>query len=346
MMKKISIKLLSALAIILFIAVTPMVVLATNENISVVNSQENEYIIYIKDYTDKKFKYAFTSIEKENLQQMDLSYINSIPDGLGNQTALLNLNAKTYEKLKSGTIYMWAKDENEKLILDGLQLDLESSFTKENLDLVEKTTKRIQVEVATSKDITDSTKPVREEDIDGVKETAKAGYLKITDNKNSKYYYQRVKTLDSVEYAKLMDLAEEMNKDYDKANMYEKVQLAERFYNQYSKLINKADWQEVTDLTVKQPESTEQSNGVGDKYIVLLKKVDKDGATTTDAQFLQEYYDYEPNVKKEQIVTQETTKLPITYDSIVLIIVLAVVLIALVAVFIRMKKLNKKDETE
>ena len=34
------------------------------------------------------------------------------------------------------------------------------------------------------------------------------------------------------------------------------------------------------------------------------------------------------------------------YDSIVLIIVLAVVLIALVVVFIRMKKLNKKDETK
>lgn len=346
MMKKTSIKLLSVLAIILFIAVTPMVVLATNENVSVVKSQENEYIIYIKDYTDKKFKYAFTSIEKENLQQMDLFYINSIPDGLGNQTALLNLNAKTYEKLKSGTIYMWAKDENEKLILDGLQLDLKDVLTKENLDLVEKTTKRIQVEVAISKDIIDSTKPVREEDIDGVKETAKAGYLKITDNKDSKYYYQRVKTLDSVEYAKLMDLAEEMNQDYDKANMYEKVQLAEKFYSQYSKLINEADWQKVTDLTVKQPESTEQSNGVGDKYIVLLKKVDKDGITTTDAQFLQEYYDYEPNVKKEQIVTKETAKLPITYDSIVLIIVLAVVLIALVVVFIRMKKLNKKDETK
>ena len=101
MMKKTSIKLLSALAIILFIAVTPMVVLATNENISVVSSQPNEYIIYIKDYTDKNFKYAFTTIEKDNLQQMDLSYINSIPDGLGNQTALLNLNAKTYEKMKT-----------------------------------------------------------------------------------------------------------------------------------------------------------------------------------------------------------------------------------------------------
>ena len=42
--------------------------------------------------------------------------------------------------------------------------------------------------------------------------------------------------------------------------------------------------------------------------------------------------------------TQETTKLPITYDSIALIVILAVVVVALIIVFIRMKKINKKDE--
>ena len=97
-------------------------------------------------------------------------------------------------------------------------------------------------------------------------------------------------------------------------------------------------------MEIKQPESTEQSNGTGDKYIVFLKKVAKDGETTVDAQFLQEYYDYAPNAVKEQIKTQETTRLPITYDSIALIVLLAVVVLALVVVFIRMKRLNKKDE--
>ena len=126
--------------------------------------------------------------------------------------------------------------------------------------------------------------------------------------------------------------------------MYEKVQENEEFYNLYSKLVNEANWQEVENMEVKQPESTEQSNGVGDKYIVFLKKVAKDGETTVDAQFLQEYYDYAPNAVKEQIKTQETTRLPITYDSIALIVLLAVVVLALVVVFIRMKRLNKKDE--
>ena len=339
MMKKISIKLLSALAIILFIAVTPMVVLATNENISVVNSQPNEYIIYIKDYTDKNFKYAFTSIEKDNLQQMDLSYINSIPDGLGNQTALLNLNAKTYEKLKSGTIYMWAKDENEKLILEGVQLDLGSSFTKENLDLVEKTTKRISVDVA---DNEAKTIEVRNETIDGVEETASVGTVSITDKdaKKSTYYYERVKVSESAEDAKLMELAEKMNKEYDEMDMYSKIQIAEKFYRQYSSIMRNVNWQKVEDLKIQQPEASV----AGDKYIVYLKKVAKNGDITFDAQFLTAEEDYKPNVKKEQVVTQETTRLPITYDSIALIVILAVVVISLIVVFIRMKKLNNKNE--
>ena len=296
-------------------------------------------MIYIKDYTDKNFKYAFTN--NANPNKMELSYINSISDLGGNQGAFLN--AETYEKLKNQPIYMWAKDEKENLILDGVQIEFENSLTKENINIIENTTKRIEVEISTSKENTESTEPVRNEDIDGVKEISKAGYVKITDNKDAKYYYQRVKATDSAEYMELIELAEKLNKEYDGMDMYQKVQENEQFYSLYSKLINEANWQEVENMEVKQPESTEQSNGVGDKYIVFLKKVAKDGETT-DAQFLQEYYDYEPNAVKEQIKTQETTRLPITYDSIALIVILAVVVVALIIVFIRMKKINKKDE--
>lgn len=338
-MNKKIIKLFGAFAIIFIIVITPIVVLATNENVSVVNTQENEYMIYIKDYTDKNFKYAFTN--NANPNKMELSYINSISDLGGNQGAFLN--AETYEKLKNQPIYMWAKDEKENLILDGVQIEFENSLTKENINIIENTTKRIAVEISTSKENTESTDPVRNENIAGVKEISKAGYVKITDSKDATYYYQRVKTTDSADYAKLVELAEKLNKEYDGMDMYQKVQENEQFYSLYSKLINEANWQEVENMEVKQPESTEQSNGVGDKYIVFLKKVAKDGETT-DAQFLQEYYDYEPNAVKEQIKTQETTRLPITYDSIALIVILAVIVVALIIVFIRMKKINKKDE--
>ena len=177
-----------------------------------------------------------------------------------------------------------------------------------------------------------------------IKEVAKAGYVKITDSKDAEYYYQRVKTSDSEEYAKLMELAEDINSKYSEMDMYEKVQANEQFYSLYSKLTNEAKWQKVENMEIKQPESTEQSNGTGDKYIVFLKKIAKSGDTTLDAQFLQEYYDYEPNAVIERVETQEITKLPITYDSIALIVILALVVIALVVIFIRMKKLNKKNE--
>ena len=335
-MNRISSKLLSVLAMFLFVAVMPIAVLATNENVSVVNSTENEYMIYIKDYTDQNFKYAFSN--NANPEEMDLSYINSISDLGGNQAAFLD--AATYDKLKSNTIYMWAKDESENLILTGVQLDFTNSLTKENIDLIEKTTKRISVEIAETETATDSTNPIREEDVEGVKETAKVGYVKITDSKDATYYYQRVKITDSAEYAKLMELAEKINGEYDGMDMYEKVQVNQEFYNLYSKLVNEAKWQEVENMEVKQPEASV----AGDKYIVFLKKVAKEGETTIDAQFLTAYDDYKPNAVKEQIVTQETTRLPITYDSIALIVILAIVVIALVVVFIRMKKLNKKDE--
>ena len=180
-MNKISAKLLSVLAILLFIAVMPIVVFATNEDVSVVSTQnesgKQEYIIYIKGYTDKnvEFKYAFTNIE--NPEEMDLSYINSISDLGENKAAFLD--AATYEKLKSNTIYMWAKDNEGNLILEGIQLDLENSLTKEDINTVETVTKRIEVKIADSED---KATEVRNENIDGVEETASVGYVQIIDD--------------------------------------------------------------------------------------------------------------------------------------------------------------------
>ena len=341
-MNKISTKLLSVLAIILFIAVMPIVVFATNENVSVVctqnSSQQQEYIIYINGYTDKNFKYAFSSNAKP--ETMDLVFINSTTDLGENQVAFLD--AETYEKLlnQNGTIYMWAKDENQNLILNGIQLDFQNSITKENIDIIESLTKRIKVTIADSKEDTDETKPIRQENVNGILETSKVGYVEIVDDKNATYYYERVKVSDSTDYTKLMELAEKIQKEYDSMNMYEKIQFDMEFYNLYSKLVKSANWQTVENMTISQPENS----ATGEKYIVFLKKVDDDKNIVEDIQFLIADNAEEPKTEIEQIITQETTKLPITGDNIVLIIVLVIIVIALVIVFIRMKKINKKDE--
>lgn len=342
-MNKHSIKLLSVLAIILFIAVIPIVVLATNEDVSVVSTQEEgkeSYLIYMNGYTDKTFKYALSN--NANPEIMDLVYINSITDLGENQVAYLD--ASTYEKLsKSGeTIYIWAKDENENLILEGIQLDLTKSLSKEKIDEVENTTKKISVDIVEDKD---ETKMLKKENEEGVTKTTWTGHIEIKDSSKATYYYERTKTTDSAEHQKLMELVEKINKKYDSMDMYEKVQIDTEFYDLYSKLIENAKWQEVENMRVEQPESTIEGTGTGDKYVVLLKKIE-DGVETTDVQFLTASYDYEPNVVKEVVATQETTKLPITYDSIALIVVLAIVVIAIIAVFIKIKKLNKDEESK
>ena len=339
-MNRISVKLLSVLAIILFIAVIPIAVLAvTNENVSIIstinNESKQEYIIYIKGTLDQNFKYAFTT--NANPGKMDLTYINSISDLEKNQVAFLD--AETYEKIsiENKPIFMWAKDEKENLILKGIQLDFAKSLTEENIDNVETLTKRIEVEIADSEE---DTTTIRNENIEGVDEIANVGHVKILDNeKGAAYYYEMTKLSGEGKHYQLMTLVEKIKEEYDEMDMYEKVQIGEQFNKLYSEVTSDAKWQKVDDMTVKQPEESEQ----GDKYIVLLKKVDKKG-TTMDIQFLTSFDSYKPNVVKEEIITQETTKLPITYDSIALFVILGIIVALVIVVFIRIKKLSNQNE--
>lgn len=346
-MNRFSAKLLSILAIFLFIAIIPIAVFATNEDISIVattNSEaKQEYTIYIKGISKQNFKYAFTNIKNANPEGMDLSYINSIPDLGGNQAAFLD--AATYEKLSENdkTIYMWAKvkDEkgNEELILKNIQLDLSEALTEEKLDQVETLTKRITVEIADSQD---DTTTVKNEKVDGVDVVRNVGHVKILDDKKATYYYEMVKLPSTDEYNQLKKLATQLNDEYDKKDMYGKVQVATEFNETFEKVANQAKWEKVKDMTVKQ----EEDSKTGDEYIVLLKKVAKvDGkeTTTLDVQFLTADATEKENVEIEEVVTQETTRLPITYDSIALFVVLGIIVVLAVVIFIRMKKLNKKN---
>ena len=338
-MNRFSVKLLSVLAIFLFIAIIPIASFAANEKVSIVSTTNSEakqeYIIYIQDYSKQKFKYAFTN--NANPEELDLSYINSISDLGENQAAFLD--AGTYEKLSNENkpIFMWAKNESGNLILEGIQLDLSQSLTKEEIEISEKLTNRIKVEIADSEE---DTTTIRNENVDGVEETVAVGYVKIVDDEKATYYYERTKLPSSEEYNQLMILAEQIRDEYDEMDMYAKIQFGAKFNKLYSKVMNEAKWEELQGTMIEQPEESV----AGDKYIVLLKKVDPKGSTTMDVQFLTAFDAYKPNVVKEDVVIQETTKLPITYDSIALFVVLGSILTLIVVVFIRIKKLNKQNE--
>lgn len=348
-MNRISTKLLSVLALFLFIAIIPIAVFAVNEDISIVattNSENTqEYTIYIKGISTQKFKYAFTNIENADPEGMDLNYINSTQDLGGNQAAFLN--AETYEELSKNnqTIYMWAKikDEEgkEKLILKNTNLDLNKILTHEILEQVETLTQKINVEIAENQE---DTTTIKNEKIDGVDIVTNVGYIKIKDgDKNAKHYYEMVKLPSTDEYNQLNILANQLKDEYDDKEMYEKIKIATEFNKAFEKVTSQAKWQEVKDLTIKQPEDSKKD----DQYIILLKKVskeDKKESETLDVQFLTADETEKENVEIEKVITKETTTLPITYDSIVLFVVLGIIVFLVIIIAIRIKKLSKPNE--
>ena len=124
--------------------------------------------------------------------------------------------------------------------------------------------------------------------------------------------------------------------------------------NEWEELINDVDsaepgteksWAEVENMIIRQPIEAQKD----EKYVVLMKKVAKNETeteTTYDVKFLVSYREQEEEKipgRTETIIVQETAKLPITGDSVVLFVILGVIVVALIIVFIRMKKLKEKE---
>ena len=299
-------------------------------------NEKIEYMIYVRDYIDKNFKFAFSNME--NAEEADLVYINSVLDSEGNKLAYLDW--ETYESLTNlgQEIYIWIKDEAENMIMEGELLDLNNSLDNEEIASIELITKRISVEIGDTKEKVDATEPIRQEEVDDVDEIAKVGYIKITDNESATYYYQIAKVSDSEDYNNLMQYTEKMTNEYNELNIFDKVQFCEEFYKIYSELIERAEWQEVENMTIYQPESSV----AGDQYIVFIRKIDGENEIV-DAQFLTAYDDYKENIITEDVVVEEIVKLPITADSIILFVLLGIIVIALIVVYVIIKKITKKE---
>lgn len=337
-------KVLFVFLVILLMIGMPKTVLASNEEIAVIstktlgeNGTENiDFLIYIKGYTKTKFKYAFSN--KENPEAIDLNYINSASDNLENQVAILS-NEK-YVEMSAEPIYMWAKDENGEEILTAIKIDFTDILNLEEMQNVETITKKIPVEISDTKEKVDATAPISQENIDGVIENVKVGYIKITDEEDAKYYYRLIKTTEAGDIENLMELAKKIKDTYENLDMFEKIKLCKEFNELYTKLIERTNWAEVTDKTIRQPKESMEN----DEYVVFIKKVAED-KEVIDVQFLVANDDYKENIEKEQIVIQETTKLPITFDNIIILILAFIIVInALIIIFIRIRKLSKKDE--
>ena len=334
-MKNFRAKLTGAIVLFMIIMLVPIIVLAvTNENVQIISNTDEqgnkEYIVYIQELMGTNFAFAVSNID--NAQEQDLNFVTA-KDTEGNYVAQIRANAVTGE---STYLYVnYNQDGQGKT--EKIALDLSKALDKTDMEYVENTTKRIGTkEVEKLVEI--------DEEIDGVQTTLTVGGLQITDTDNATYTYQLTKVTKNSPESRLFTLANQLlnEESYNTENMYSKIQLTSEFYTLYNQLIENATWTAVENMEIRQPNDAEKT----DQYVVLIKKTAEDGTVTTDAKLMVSDltpYERRENVEETRTV-QETAKLPITGDSIILFVSLAMIVIALIIVFARIKKLNKKED--
>lgn len=294
-----------------------------------VHTNTGDYIIYVEGLVNKKFEFAIS--DKLDATEEELHYI-SVKDEDGNNVAIIS--EEKYKEIKDNEkTYLYIKTENA-TEASKVEINLEKAFNQDMMEEVEKTTTRIKTEI-----VTDIVK--QNEEVNGVKITVTVGGLKILDESEADFYYASTK-LPEEKYTELSEIANKLDTDYNKMDMYTKIKTAKEFYNLYTELLTKQNWVEVKDMSIMQPEDAQK----GDQYVVYLKKVDNEKNETIDVKIMTSYREDEEEKipgRTETKVVQETAKLPITGDSIVLFVILAVIILVAIIVFVRMKKLQNKE---
>ena len=328
-MKKFELKLTGVvIALIIIALLIPTKVLGADAELQIVKT-EQEYIIYVKDLAKTEFDFAIS--DKDNATEMELNYINSVEDEEGNQVAFVTQTKYNNELSTNAHNYLYIKTTEG---VEIKEINFDDAFDKAKMEEVETTTKRMETEVVT--DIIE-----KDEEVEGVKVKVTVGGLKIIDTDQATYYYASTK-LPAEKYTELMELAEQINSSYNEMDMYERIKTAKQFYNLYNELKGLQNWLEVENMTIMQPNDAQK----GEQYVVYLKKLDEDGNETIDVKLMTSYREDEEEKipgKTETRVVKETAKLPITGDSIILFVVLAAIVIIAIIVFIRMKKLQNKE---
>lgn len=333
-MKQLKVKIMAMVLVTILVAlIVPLNVFAAegeteNANLQIVKTTEGKYIIYVKDLAKTEFKYKIGD-------EIDATYISSVPDEEENQVVLIT--ADNVANAEGKTLYVKTNERET-----STKLNLAKAFDEAKKEEVETTTERIKTEPV-QKEI-----PTTAQTEDGTTKTITTtiGGLKITaGGKNYQYAITKLPAVKDVEeYAELMELAKtlENTKKYNELSKYEKIETEKRFYELYNSLKAKQEWKNVEGMEVWQPDDSIK----GDEYIVFLKEVDENGnERIVDAKFMvADREDHEGvDTTAEVVETKRTAKLPITGDSIILFAILAGILLVAIIVFIRMKKLQGKE---
>ena len=332
-MKELQVKVVAVVLIAILVAlIIPVNVFAAETNIQVVKTESEDYIIYVKDLAETEFDFAIS--EEPDAQDIDLNYVNSVTDEDGNQVALVTKEKYENELQTNEHNYLYIKNQEEIKITE---IKFDDVLDSQKAEIVATTTKRI-----TTSEITET---IQDGDVEGTYTTITIGGLKIEGNEGSTYYYTRTKLPVGQyvsQYSELMELAKTLqSENYEELDIYTKLETEKSFYDLYTSLKDEQDWVSVENMKVLQLPDTVD----GDNYVIFLKEVDENGNVTIDAKFMESVRVDDAGVNKteETKAVKETAKLPITGDSIILFVVLAIIVLVAIIVFIRMKKLQNKE---
>lgn len=317
------IKKIITMLLISLLAYMPITSFADNQVTNapqIVRLDDEKCIIYLEELQGTRFNYSISLNNEDYNEQKSLE---STLDSENNRILVIQKEDIDFDK--NNKAYLKIKQNNQ---ISTIEIDFSKAISKKELQNVETACKRINTEILSNLVEADF------KDENGVHNTLKIGGLKIENEDNSKYFYNIKNAKDTG----IMDIVERINNEYQNMDMYNKIKITKEFNDKYNLLINEAEWNEVEENTIRQPKDAEENS----EYVVLIKKV-KDDKETTDIKFLTSIEDKNEAYENEKIATQETSKLPITGDSIVLIITFALTVIALVFTFIKMRKNNEKE---
>ena len=329
-MKRLNSKLLVlTIVFLLGIVAFQLSVHATNENIEIVQTTDDNYLIYIKDNLNTDFEFAFSNEKDADKEALDYKYAETdSEEENSNKIAFVN---NTTKELFDKPTYMWAKNSEGNYIVEGIEISLEDSIHVYDLEHSAQITKIIPVD-ATKTNTT-------QKEVDGKKITTTVGKVILPETEND-YSYILIKLPNSSDYDNLTNLATRISKFNSETNTYTKINVYKQFINTIEKLQpnSNSNWIKIEGNEISQPEDTAD----GEQYILWLKETKGNNIVKQDIQFLTSHREESEEKIKETI----TTKLPITYDNNTLLIVLIVLIVVAIIVFIRIKMLNKNKKEE
>ena len=325
-------KLKWVVTIIIILAITlgiQSMVLATNEEIQILKKSDSEYILYLKNHMESEFEFSFSNDQPEDVVKENLRYRKSGTDSIEDGNHIVYIDSELYTTYFSKPTYLWARTLSGEYFAEGIEIDLNDFVTDEDVEFINNMTEVIEVDTTNTL--------VTEEEIDDVKITRTIGKIDIKEE--GTIYYQIVNLPASEEYNEFMEIAETIANNQIPSGFYERLEITNKFsklYNQLVPEIEDANWIEVTDNTILQPEDSEE----GEQYIVWLKNEQEGEETKIDVQFMTSFEDYKQEVINEQI----TTKLPVTYYNPILFILLAILVILFIALLGIKAIINRKKK--